>query len=121
MLYDQLTEIATHADWHQLTLGSAALAIGACLVAVGLISSRMRIKKRMQAIETQIGQIQNEIAALLQVQAALIAKVNAKSKGAIDPRDTPVEMVDGEVIGLTVSPPTTPAQSESAKRAKLAK
>ena len=119
MLYDQLREIAMYADWRQLTVGSAALAIGACMVVVGLISSRMRIKKRIETIETQISQMQNEIAALLQVQAALITKLNAKSKGAIDPRDTPVEMADAEVLGLTVSPPTTPAQSENAKRAKL--
>jgi hypothetical protein len=119
MLYDQLREIAMYADWRQLPVGSAALAIGACMVAVGLISSRMRIKKRMQTIETQLGHMQNEIAALLQVQAALITKLNAKSKAPIDPRDAPVEMADAEVLGLTVSPPTTPAQSESAKPAKL--
>jgi hypothetical protein len=119
MLYDQLREIAMHADWRQLTIGSAALAIGACMVMVGLVSSRMRIKKRMQTIETQLAQMQAEIAALLQVQAALITKLNAKSKGPIDPRETRVEMADGEILGLTVSPPTTPAQSESAKAAKL--
>ncbi len=119
MLYDQLREIAMQADWRQLTVGSAALAIGACMVAAGLMSSKMRIKKRMQAIETQLSHMQNEIAALLQVQAALITKLNAKSKGSIDPRDTPPEPADGEVIGLTASPPTTPAQSESAKAANL--
>ena len=119
MLYDQLREIAMYADWRQLTVGSAALAIGACVVAAGLMSSKMRIKKRMQTIETQLSQMQNEIAALLQVQAALITKLNTKPKGAMDRRDTPLEMADGEVIGLTVSPPTTPAQSESAKAAKL--
>jgi hypothetical protein len=119
MLYDQLREIALDADWRQLTLGSAALAIGAVIVAAGLMSSKMRIKKRVQTIEAQLSQVQNEVAALLQVQAALITKLNVKSKGAIDRRDTPVEIADAEVIGLTVSPPTTPAQSESAKAAKL--
>jgi hypothetical protein len=119
MLYDQLRELAMHADWRQLTVGSAALAVGACMVAAGLIASKMRIKKRMQAIETQLSQMQNEIAALLQVQTALITKLNIKSREAIDRRDIPGETADGEVIGLTVSPPTTPAQSEGARAAKL--
>ncbi len=116
MLYDQLREIAMHADWRQLTVEYAALAIGAFMVAAALISSRTRIRKRMQAIETKLSQMQNEIAALLQVQAALITRLNGKSKMEIDPRYTPV---DSEVIGLTVSPPTTPAQSEGVKPVKL--
>jgi hypothetical protein len=119
MLYDQLREIAMLADWRQLTVGSAVLAVGACMVVAGLMSSKMRIKKRMRTIETQLGQMQSEIATLLQVQTALITKLNTKSKEGTDPRDAPVEMADGEVIGLTVSPPTTPAQSGSAKVAKL--
>ncbi len=120
MLYDQLREIAMQADWRQLTVEYAALAIVAFMVAAGLISSRMRIRKRIQAIETQLSHMQNEIAALLQVQTALITRLNGKSKMETDPRYTPVEMADSEVIGLTVSPPTTPAQSEGAKPAKLA-
>jgi hypothetical protein len=120
MLYDQLREIAMHADWRQLTVEYAAVAIGAFMVAAGLISSRMRIRKRMDAIETQLGHMQNKIAALLQVQAALITRLNGKSKMELDPRYTPIEMADCEVIGLTVSPPTTPAQSEGVRPVKLA-
>ncbi len=78
------------------------------------------IETKLGAIETKLSRMQNEIAALLQVQAALITRLNGKSKVETHPRYTTVEMADSEVIGLTVSPPTTPAQSEGAKPAKLA-
>jgi len=73
----------------------------------------------MQTIETQLNKLQKEITTVLQVQAALITKLNAKSKAEIHPPDTAVEMGGGDVVGLTMSPPTSPAQGESAKSAKL--
>jgi hypothetical protein len=49
----------------------------------------------------------------------LMTELNANSKVGIDPRDTAIEMDDGDVAGLRMSPPTTPARPESAKSAKL--
>jgi hypothetical protein len=44
---------------------------------------------------------------------------DALALAAHDPRDTAVEMGGGDVVGLSMSPPPTPAQPESAKSAKL--
>ena len=88
MLYDQLRDIAMHADGRQMTVEYAALAISAFAVAAVLTRRRMRIGKRIQAIENQLSKMQNEIAALLQVQAALITRLSAKSKVEIDSRQT---------------------------------
>lgn len=109
MLYDQFHKIAMRADWRQITGEYAALAIGAFVVAAVLMRRGMRIWARMQALESQLGQMQKQIDALLQVQTALIMRLNGKSQ--IDPRGTPVEMGDSEVIGPPMSPLTMPAQS----------
>src|SRR5258708_26530017 len=96
-----------------------ASAVGVFVVAAVLIRNSTRIWKRMQTIETQLNKLQKEITTVLQVQTALIRKLNAKSKAEIDPPDTAVEIVAGDVAGLTMSPSTTPAQPESARSAKL--
>jgi hypothetical protein len=111
-----LWEIVVSADWR---LAAVALAVGVLAVAAILTWNRGRIWKRIRMIETQVSKMQNEITTVLQVQTALITKLNAKSKADIDPRDTAVEIGGGDVAGLTMSPPTTPAQPESAKSAKF--
>jgi len=61
---------------------------------------------------------------LLEVQKSgrlmrLMTELNSKSRVKVHPRDTAVEMGGGDVVGLTMSPPTSPVQEESAKSAKL--
>jgi hypothetical protein len=118
MLYDKLWEIA-HADWPRMTVEHAALVIGALVVAAVMMRRMTRISKRMRAIETHLGQMQKEIAAAMQIQVALMTKLSAKPKVEIDPRNAVAAVGNGDFRGLTVSPPTTPAQSESTDPAKL--
>jgi hypothetical protein len=118
MLYDQLHEIAVHADLRQMTGEAAALVIGAIVLVAVVMRRRRRIWTRIEALESQLAHMQNEIAALLQVQTALITRLKAKSQIEINPGDTRT-LGDSDVVGLTMSPPTTPAQSRSAKPAKL--
>jgi hypothetical protein len=73
MSYDQLWQIATHTDWRQMPVEYAVLAIGAFVVATVLRRSIMRIWKRIESIENQLCKMQNEVATLLQIQAALIS------------------------------------------------
>jgi hypothetical protein len=126
MLYSKLSEIAARADWPLMTVEYKALVVAAFVVAAVLIWDRIRIWKRIRLIETQLSKIetqlskvQTKINTVLQIQVPLIRALNARSRVKIDLRDTAVEMGGGDVTELTMSPPTTPAQSESAKSAKL--
>ncbi len=103
------------ADWR---LMAVALAIGVFVVAAVLIWNRSRIWKRIRTIETQLSKMQNEITAVLQVQAALVTRRNVTSNVETDPRSTAVEIGGGDVAGQTMSPPAASAQRESAKSAK---
>ena len=123
MLYDKLLEIGVPADWHLMTDEYKALALGAFVVVAILIWNRIRILKRMRTIETRLDRIetqltkmQNEINTVLQIQVPLIAQLNAKSRTKLDPSNEAVEMGGGDVAESTTSPPTTPAQPESANR-----
>jgi uncharacterized protein YoxC len=109
MPYDKLWEFVVHADWRLVTqeYEYIAFAIGAFVVVTVLIRSRMRMWKRIKTIETRLSKMQSEIATILQVQAALITKQNANSKVEIDPRSTAVEMTGGDIVGQSMSPPTT--------------
>jgi type VI protein secretion system component VasK len=78
MPHEQLWQLAKHADWRQMPVEYAMLAIGAFVVAV-ILRRSMRNSKRIQTIENQLSKMQNqlskmqnEIAALLQIQTALI-------------------------------------------------
>jgi hypothetical protein len=113
-----LWEIAMRADWRLIAV---ALAIGVFVVATVVIWNRSRIWKRIRTIETQLSKMQNEITAVLQVQVALITRLNVTSNVETDPRSTAVETGGGDVAGQTTSPPAASAQSESAKSAKLPK
>jgi hypothetical protein len=126
MLYSKLSEIAVRADWPLMTVEYKALVVCAFVVAAVLIWDRIRTWKRtrmietqLSKIETQLGKVQTKINTVLQIQVPLIRALNAKSGAKIDLRDTAVEMGEGDVTELTMSPPTTPAQPESAKSAKL--
>jgi hypothetical protein len=110
-IYDKLWDMAVRDDWREYI----ALATGGFVIAMVLIRSRRRIWKRMQTIETQLSKMQNEISAILQVQAALITKLSINSKADIDPGGTTVEIGSGDVAGQTMSRPTTSPQPESAK------
>jgi len=103
------------ADWRLIAV---ALAVGAFVIAAVLIWNRSRIWKRIRTIETQLSKMQNEITAVLQVQAALITRLNVNSKVETDPGSGAVE-IGGNVAGQTMSPAAAPAQHESAKSAKL--
>ncbi len=123
MLYDKFWEIAERADWRLMTVEYKALAVGAFVVAAVLIWNRIRIWKRMRRIETRLRKMEKKIN-ILETQESrrlmrLMTELNAKSRVKVVPRDAAVEMGGGDVVGLTMSPPTSPAQGESAKSAKL--
>jgi hypothetical protein len=107
MPYDKLWEFVARADWGLITPEDEyiAFAIGAVVVTAIVTRSRVRIWKRIETIETRLNQLQNEVAAILQVQSALIMKQSANSKVGIDPPDMTVET-------MSMPPPTTslPAQ-----------
>jgi hypothetical protein len=120
VLYDKLWEIAERSDWRLMTVGYKTFAVGAFVIAAVLIWNSIRIWKRMWRIETQLSKMEKKINTLeMQESRRLMTGLNANSKTRIDPRDTAVEMDVGDFSGLTMSPPTTPAQPESAKSAKL--
>jgi uncharacterized protein YoxC len=123
MLYDKLLEIGVPADWRLMADEYKALALGAFVVVAILVWNRIRIWKRMRTIETrldrietQLSKMQNEINTVLQIQVSLIAQLNQKSRMKLDPSNAAVEMGGGDVAESTISPPTTPAQPESANR-----
>jgi hypothetical protein len=123
MIYDKFWEIAERADWRLLTAEYKALAIGIFVVAALLIWNRIRFWKRMHRIETQLRKLEKKIS-ILELQESgrlmrLMKELNAKSRVKVDPRDTAVEMGGSNVVGLTMSPPTSPAQGESPRAAKL--
>ena len=112
-----LWEIMVSADWR---LAAVALAAGAFVVAAVLIWNRSRrVWKRMETIETRLSKMQNDVTTILQVQAALIMKLNVNSKAEAGPRDMAVEITGGDIAGQPMSPPITSSQPESAKSAKL--
>jgi hypothetical protein len=112
-----LWEIVVSADWR---LTAVALAVGAFAVAAVLIWNRSRrIWKRMETIESRLGKMQNEVTAILQVQSALITKLNVNSKVEVEPRGMAVEIAGGDIAGQPMSPPTTSSQPENAESAKL--
>ena len=104
MQYDRLWELVERVDWRLITPEYIALAIGAFVIAMVLMRSRMRIWKRIETIEIRLSKVQSEIATILQVQAALITKLNANPKVEIDPPDTVVEMAGGEIVGQPTPP-----------------
>jgi hypothetical protein len=97
MPYDKLWEFVAHAQWRLIApeYEYIAFAIGAFVVVAVLVRSRMRIWKRIETIEIRLSKMQSEIASVLQVQAALITKLNANSKVEIDPHDTTTIETDG--------------------------
>lgn len=123
MIYDKLWEIVERTDWGLMIVEYKALAIGAFVVAVVLIWNRIRWSRRIRRIENQLKKMEKKIS-ILEVQESgrlmrLVKELNAKSRVKINPRDAAVEMSGGNVVGLTTSPPTSPAQGDGAKSAKL--
>src|SRR6266436_377960 len=88
-----LWEIVMRADWRLIAV---ALAVGAFASAAVLIRNRSRIWKRIRTIETQLSEMQNEITAVLQVQAALITRLNVNSKVETGHRSRAVETGGGD-------------------------
>jgi len=112
-------EIVVSADWRltAVALAVGALAVGAFVVATVLIwNRRRRISKRMETIETRLSKMQNEVTAILQVQAALITKLKVNSKVEVEPRGMAVEIRGGDIAGQPMSPPI--AQPENVKADK---
>jgi uncharacterized protein YoxC len=106
MPYDKLWEFVTRADWRLKTPEYIALAIGVFVVVAVLIRSRLRIWKRIETIEAGFSKMQSEIATILQVQTALITKLNATSKVEIDQHNAAIE---------TMSPSTESSRPETSK------
>jgi len=123
MIYDKLWEIVERADWRLMIAEYKALAIGVFMVAAVLIWNRVRLSRRIRRIENQLKKMEKKIS-ILEVQESgrlmrLVKELNAKSRVRVGPRDTAAEMSAGDVVGLTTSPPTSPAQGDSAKSAEL--
>ena len=123
MIYDKLWEIVERADWRLMIVEYKTLAIGAFVVAAVLMWNRIRLLRRLRRIENQLKKMEKKII-ILEVQESrrlmrLVKELNAKSRARVDRRDTAAEMNGGDVVGLTTSPPTSPAQGDSAKSAKL--
>lgn len=59
MLYDKLWDIAVRADWRSMSLEYEALAAGGFVVATVLIWNRIRMRKRIRRIETQLEKRRN--------------------------------------------------------------
>jgi hypothetical protein len=122
-LWEKLWEIMERADWRLMTVEYKALAVGAFVVAAVLIWGRIRMWRRMRRIEAQLRKMERKITLMEARESGrlmrLMKEFNAKSRAKVEPRDTAVEVSGGNVVGLTMSPPTSPAQGESAKSAKL--
>src|SRR5262245_46416987 len=122
-IYEKLWEIAERADWRLMTTEYKALAIGAFVVAAVLIWNRIRLSRRIRRIENQLKKMEKKIS-ILEVQESrrlmrLVKELNAKSRVRAGSRDAAAEMSGCNVVGLTTSPPTSPAQGDGAKSAKL--
>jgi hypothetical protein len=119
MLYDKFLQTAERADWCLMTDEYEVLAVAAFVVVAVLIWNRIRIGKRIRGIEIQIRELEKKINLLeLQESRRLIMELNAKSEVNFNPRDTALEMGDGD-IARTTSPPTAPAEPQSTRSAKL--
>jgi hypothetical protein len=110
-----LWEIVVSADWR---LTAVALAACAFVAAVLIWNRSRRIWKRMETIETRLSKMQTEVTTILQIQAALIAKLKVNSKVETEPRGMAVEITGGDIAGQPMSPPTAPARPESVKADK---
>jgi hypothetical protein len=115
VLYDKLSGIAELADWRLMIVASA---VGVFVFAAVLIWNRGQVWKRIRVIETKVSKMQNEITTLLQIQTALITKLNTNSRVEIVPRGRTVEIAGGDVAEQTMSPPVAPAQPDSVKSGK---
>jgi hypothetical protein len=123
MIYDKLWEIVERADWRLMIVEYKTLAIGAFVVAAVLMWNRIRWLRRIRRIENQLKKMEKKIS-ILEVRESsrlmrLMKELNSKSRVKVDPGDAAAEMSVGDVVGLTASPPTSPAQADSAKSAKL--
>jgi hypothetical protein len=95
-----------------MTVEFEAVAVGVALVTAVMIWSKIRIWKRMRAIDTQLAKMQKEID-ILQMQESrrlmMALKANSKMEAPkIDP--DPAEIDGDDVVRLVKTPPTTPAQ-----------
>src|SRR6266446_7271839 len=111
MIYDKLWEIVERTDWRLMIVEYQALAIGAFVVAAVLMWNRIRLLRRMRRIENQLKKMEKKIS-ILEVQESgrlmrLVKELSAKSRVKINRRDTAAEMGNGDVVGLTTSPPTS--------------
>ena len=91
MPYDKLWEIARGVDWRLMSDEYKALGLGTFVVAVVLIWSRIRIRKRMRTMESRLDKIEKEINMLrVEETRRLMTELNAKSTEKTDsPESTP--------------------------------
>src|SRR5215470_10908239 len=90
-IYDRLWEIMARADWRLMTAEYKALAVGAFVVAVVLMWSRIRFWRRMLRIETQLRNVERKVNILERQESGrlmrLMMELNSKSRVKIDPSD----------------------------------
>ena len=91
-----------------------AVTVGVALIAAVLIWSKLRMWRRMRAIDAQLTKMQKEIDILqMQESRRLMVALRENSKveaPKIDPGNGPVEVHSDHVVRLMKTPPTTPAQ-----------
>jgi hypothetical protein len=98
-----------------MTVEYEAMTVGIVLITTAvLIWNKIRIWKRMRAIDAQLAKMQQEID-ILQMQESrrlmMALKANSKVEAPkIDPGNGPAEIDGGDVVRLMNTPPTTPAQ-----------
>jgi hypothetical protein len=109
VLYDKLWEFAQQIDWRLTTVLSFA-------IAAVLKGNSIAIWRRMRRIETQLGEMKRKVNVLeMHESRRLMTELNANSKVGTNPRNTGIEV---DIAGLTMSPPTAPAQHDRAGSAR---
>jgi hypothetical protein len=93
-----------------------AITIGVAVIVVILIRSKIRMWKRMRAIDAQLTKMQKEIYMLqLHESRRLMTALGENSRNSkveapkIDPDNGPLEIDSDHVVRLVKTPPTTPA------------
>ena len=97
-----------------MTIEYGAAVVGGVSIAAILIWSKIRIWKRMHAIDAQFEKMQKEIDVLqMQESRRLMMALKANSKveaPKIDLDNGPVEIDGGDVVQLMKTPPATSAR-----------
>src|SRR5258708_17211153 len=108
----QIWEIAARTDWR---LAAVVVVVGMFMVAAILRWNRVKIRKRIHAIETQVSELRNEMTAVVKIQVALIRKLNGDSKGEISLPDPVLKKAGADFDGWPIRSPPIPARPQAEK------